>query len=311
MRTPVFGRTNGLSTMSHPFGLRSGEGDDQLFDLSVTNNVIVDDERYVRSIAGPTLLDDTDWHSVFEANGTIFGVNNAELTFIELSFDNNGVFAGMVKYPAGVFCASNLAYALVNGIVFFVSETEKGIVGPGMTVSPWTLSSATKQRTDRHYDEPPLGSSIAFHASRIWVGADNILLYSDILDYSRFNYGSSFFQFNEKIVSMSSIGQVLFVFLEHSLYAISGLSDTSFSMKLVMRGTFLRGCSHVPDTSMAPLSKKENNDLCFFVEKNGLYSVGSSLVPEKRGYRVSFSGQETGRSSCCVVNDLLLFSFYK
>ena len=220
--TKIFKVLAGLNNKVHP--MRSvWNPEDPICDVIASQNVLFDDTGAAILRGGLASLDARPWRSGFSCRDGILAVTGSDLHLI----DPTDGFASRVLCTG---IGDHLDYAKVNDAVYFVSEEKQGRVVDGVFY-PWNSMMEYGRDTNRTFSGVIPSRHIGFHLGRIWLSADEFIIFSEPLGFGLFDLANSFMATDAPVTMirpMSNGGA--FVSTTKKIYFLAGSTPSEFEL---------------------------------------------------------------------------------
>lgn len=221
---PYYKKTTGLNvevdSVRHQYDTENG-----LTDLAYCINIDIDKSGRISRRKGFTRKLAGDFHSVFNVNDQyLLGVSGDALVVIDGSFTKTNLRV--------VTVGATMSFCEVAGIVYYGNGIETGKVVNRLSYS-WVKGSYVGPDTDRVFSSPPVGHLIAFYSSRVFVGKDGDLWYSEPFNYSAFDMARNFVSFGSRLRMVAPVDGGVYVSNESKVYFLAGKNIKEASMNEV------------------------------------------------------------------------------
>lgn len=223
----------GLNNVRSPERLAMGE-------LSIAQNIVLDDARQARSRQGYVRGDTASYHSFRNIAGRAFIVKDGVL----------GVLAGTgpTFTPIATVGTDPLSYTSVGDEVYASSVSWSGKIDADNIVSTWGLASSTArwvspvmtptdtlgQIAGRRLSAPPLSGLIEEHNGRIYLAVGNMLWVTELYLYSQVDRDKNFIQFEHPITMLYSGDGGLYVGTTREIYFLPGTFSQGMKISTAM-----------------------------------------------------------------------------
>ena len=290
---PLFSKTEGLADKIDPMRVEET-------GLVTAENVVIDISGGIKRRQGATLLHSGNCHSLFSAGDFGYCVINGVLTLIEEDYSlwNIGT-VGDVRL--------NYVYTFdgLYDVVYFVGETINGKIVNRNSLLPWTTSdyvgiASTEAQSKEYLSSPPLGELIEVYNGRMFIVDDNVLYYSSVFDFSRFEMTAQIV-FEDSITMLVSLSTGLYVGTTNNVYFLHG--EDPLSMVLIpvyhagaISGTAVRVSAYeIIDNAISDVIvfSVSGESICIGNEQGRVLSLTNTFV--------EFPGSSSG--ACFVTHD--------
>lgn len=241
-------------------------------ELERATNIDIDDVGQARRRRGYARKQPGSWHSVRTFTLMVLGVVDGQL----VSLSDSYAFALLGTYVG----PTRLAYAEVNGEVYFCNNAASGVVKTDGSVEPWGKTDGQGLWLSPVIDETPtLGpvagdlvgdpiraSCIEAYKGRIYLADGKTLWATELYRYHIVNRLRGFIQFEHDITLVMAVDDGLFVGTEAGLYFLKGTFG-AFQMTPINSDMVIPGSGQVvPSELVHPQAR------------NGPVPAGNSVV---------------------------------
>lgn len=262
----------GLNNVRTPERLSRGE-------LSVVQNVLLDDAKQMRVREGFVREDTSAYHSFRRIAGRTFVVRDGVLSVVA---------PGPVYTALATVGADHLSYTAVGSAVYASSTSWSGKISASNVVTVWGVDGDTGDWispvmtptatmgaiSGRQLVAPPLASQVEEHNGRIYLAVGSVLWFTELFLYSKVDKHRNFIQFEHPITMLYSGGGGLYVGTEKEVYFLSGVATEGMKTSTVVDSGAVRGSlAEVPAPMVHPGAASQSipeGDLPVFMTGAGL-----------------------------------------
>jgi hypothetical protein len=227
---PVFRGAAGINNRVDPVRLRYNP-ETGISDLAAAVNVDIDDTGRISRRKGFTSrLTLTDPHSLFhEGTDTLFVVGDALAVLNE-----DYTWTPIRNVTPGL----PMAYAQVADRVYYCNGVQRGFVQNAVSYA-WAIDPANPlppglgDETSLKFYNPPMGTKLAFYASRMWVIQGDTAWYSEPWWYEYFRLGTSYLKFPSQVRMFRPVADGLYVSTDEEVCFVSGTSPQQMILSVV------------------------------------------------------------------------------
>jgi hypothetical protein len=208
----VFTGSTGLNNKIDPARLKydSKKG---VQELAAAYNVDVDDTGRVSRRKGFTERLSASAHSLFCDGGECLFVIGDALCLLESDY----TYTALRNITPGV----PMNYCQVEDIIYYCNGYERGKVYQGTSYG-WNKGTYVGPDTTRELSDPPIGTDLDFHASRMFVVQSNVAWYSEPFDISAFDLTRNYLPFEDSLVMFRSVETGIYASTDKHVYYLSG-----------------------------------------------------------------------------------------
>jgi hypothetical protein len=207
-----FRGAKGLNNKVSPSRIEQG-------DLATAFNVDIDDSGKVSrasSFVASVTLPDASYlywngeHGFLTASGSMYQVQqNLSLNLI----------------ATGLTTGARTRYETVYNTTYFVDEHTTGKIVNGIA-SDWVAAEYVGPTTYKQFQNPPVGHLLRYFSSRMYIGDNNTLWYSEPFSYSQFDKARCYVMLNSRLKMISAVQDGLYVSTDKCIYFLGGLNPT-------------------------------------------------------------------------------------
>ena len=212
----LFSATTGLNTKVDPVRLPYNP-ETGIADLAVAYNVDIDETGRVSRRKGFTQQISTNCHSLFCDGGACLYVTGDALTLLRTDYTT--------KALRNVQPNAIMRYCQLNDEVYYCNGWQTGRVADEVSMS-WVMADTRYgPDTKREYSDPPVGTDVAFHASRMWVAEGDTVWYSEPFGLNYFDLAGCYFKFNSGVRMIRPVNDGIYISSEVATYFYKGVGD--------------------------------------------------------------------------------------
>lgn len=218
----------GLNNVRTPERLSRGE-------LSIAQNVLLDDAKQMRIREGFVREDASVYHSFRRIAGRTFVVRDGVLSLVT---------AGPSYTALATVGSDPLSFTHVGDEVYVSSVSWSGKISASNAVTVWGVDDDTGDWispvmtptatmgaiSGRQLVAPPLASQVEEHNGRIYLAVGSVLWFTELYLYSKVDKHRNFIQFEDPITMLYSGGGGLYVGTEKKVYFLSGIATDGMKM---------------------------------------------------------------------------------
>ncbi len=191
--------------------------------------------------------------SLSATSGTLrAGTYQVSCTFVDISGAESGSsvpqYITLSSNSNIIFTAPNSALSNITSVNVYCSTTDgqrlyfnQNVSLGGSVVISSVNTSATPLRRFNIYPAPS-GDEIKYYRGRLYIVEDNILWYSEPLQYEQYQLDRNYIEFTENIINILPVENGIWVGTEKGIYYLSGNTPEEFTMTLkecvkIVKGT--------------------------------------------------------------------------
>jgi hypothetical protein len=259
---PILKKALGLNNVADPTRVKhsfeTGES-----ELAVAYNVDIDSNGRVSMRKGYTATARTEAsHSIFCDGGECLFIAGSALYRLNTDYSRTGVRSSM---QTGARCR----YVQVANRIYYTNGYQLGYVVDGVSYT-WEVSTYVGPTTHRRFSNPPLGTILEVHSSRMYIVVGDVLWYSEPFAYNMYDLSSNFIQFRSEIRMIRSIKTGMFVGTDTEVIFLQGMNPREFvfinaAASVVVEGTDAR----IPGVRF--VNGEQTDQLIMWTAQDGIY----------------------------------------
>jgi len=287
----VFKETSGLNNLVDPARIKHDLSTGAT-ELAEAYNIDIDNSGNISRRKGLTATAVTEnAHSMFCEGGDCLFVSGTTLYKLNPDYSKTVIRSDMVS---GAKCN----YCQIANRIYYMNGFQKGYTTNGIDYS-WEAASYVGPTTYKQFSDPPLGSKLVLHSSRIYVVVDNILWYSEPLAYGWFDLASNFIPFRSNIRMIRAVKDGIFVGTETEVVFLGGTDPREFYYLVVSTSVVVDGTDvKVLGTDVG--NGEQADVMALWTAQDGIYLGGiSGKVINLTVNKLTYPASQLG---CAVVN---------
>lgn len=288
---PLFRGALGLNTRADPTRLQH-DLDSGMCELAEAVNVDVTDTRRVSRRPGSKATACTSSvHSLFSVPGTTLCVNGTNLCRLESDFS-------LTTLRSDLTSGARMSFAQAGDRIFYANGYENGVYSlTSQADAAWVAGSYYGPRTNRTFDDPPVGSLLEHYNGHVFIADGNVLWHTEPFGYDRVDFSQNFFWFPFDLTMVRAVPDGLVVSTTQELYLLSGQGPQEFRKMTLAAYPAIKGTDVVCDTEdMDPeISRYLRGQGVIFATTRGICLAGSegsfhNLTKQRIDYPVQSRG---------------------
>lgn len=188
-------------------------------DLAACINCTIDDSGRIARRDGFVATDRTTeaWHSLFSCGAYALGVMSDALCVIE----PNMAYTALRNVQVGARVSWIRDTDGEKDVIFYTNGYQNGRIISKVSHS-WPASSYVGPETRKTFQAPPLGHLLEIRSSRMFIGQDNVLWYSEPGAMSLFRLAANYLVFPSRLKMLQAVDGGLWISDSESIYFLEG-----------------------------------------------------------------------------------------
>ena len=229
----IYKRTEGLNNVAAPIRLPFN-ADTGIVDLTEAYNVDIDRSGRLSRVKGITATGRTeDSNSIFCEGGECLYISGTALYRLNADYSRTGIRSSLTANK-------KMYYAQVGNRIYYSNGAERGYVVDGVSYT-WAASTYYGPATFKIFSDPPYGTILCLHGSRIYMVVDDVLWYSEPFAYGWFDMARNFIPFSSKIRMVRSVKDGMYVGDDTGVTYLGGMSPKEFTFSRVSDSVPIEG----------------------------------------------------------------------
>lgn len=213
--TPLFRGALTLNSRKDPSRLITTE--EGLVELAEAVNVDIDDSYRVSRRGGAEATD------IAVPVQTVWGTGDHLFCVIADTLYAVGSGWALSALQGGLTQGVDMAFKAVESQVYFSNGYQTGIIDlDSMTTKAWQGQAYVGPPTSRSFSDPPAGHLIEYYAGRMWIGAGNILYFTEPFALSWVDMAKNLIPFRSRLRVVREVRSGLVISSSQALYFFGG-----------------------------------------------------------------------------------------
>lgn len=254
-------------------------------DLTVAQNLDLDDTNGVRRRRGFALVKAGEFHSLYKnaLNSRCLVSENGVLSRLYPDYSTVSLGVNVGNRP--------VSYTDVGEQTFFSTSQESGVVEADDTVSPWGLLAAPRtwespvitptanlpEVAGKVVSAPPTAESIAYLNGRIYLAAGQLIWATELYRYHIVDRTRGYLYYEKPVTQIIAVTDGLYVGTTDAVYFLSGTFGEMQRRRILNSGMLPRSAVHV-DPKHVTEQGSESKQGVLFLTSTGLYAGFDSGV---------------------------------
>lgn len=244
-------------------------------DLSVAQNIDIDDAGQIRRRRGFSLVAAGNFHSLHQNGEVWYVVKDEDFCALYRDYTTTVLQAGVGP--------DFLAYADVGETTYFVSSSFSGVVSGG-SVSPWgagasgtTFESPVVNPTanlpliaGKLTSPPPLATSITYLDGRIYLADGELIWATELYRYHYIDRNKNYLYFEQPVRQIIAVSDGIYAGTDDAVYFLSGPFGQMSRRKVADAGIVARSAVYV-DPKRVGQGDQQSKLAVMFLTRAGLY----------------------------------------
>lgn len=260
-------QSNGLANKVDPTRIQYQEGTG-VAHLAEAYNVDFDITGAISRRLGFTATDITaSCHSFFFGGGECVFVSANSLCLL-----GSDLTATAIRAVDG---NKRMSYCQVGDSILYMNGAQKGVIKAGAS---WEYERPTDPRypdSTRNYDDPPVGTIVRVHSSRVYIADGSVLWYSEPFAPNLFRRAANFIPFAAKITMVAPVAAGLVVSTAYRLYFLAGKNPKEFTLASLAGYPAIEGTDVEVDGIALEGGKYGMQPMQMFTTTKGICAVSS------------------------------------
>jgi hypothetical protein len=283
----ALGLNNAVDPTRIKHSLETGET-----ELATAYNVDIDSAGRISMRRGLTATARTEAvHSMFCDGGECLFIAGSALYRLNADYTRTGVRSSMQV-------DAKCSYCQIADRIYYMNGYQIGYVVNGVSYV-WSASAYVGPATTRRFNDPPLGTLLELHSSRIYVAVGSIIWYSEPFAYGWFDLAGNFIPLRSRIRMLRSVKSGMFVGTETEVIFLGGMTPKEFSYTVVSDRPVVEGTDlKVAGTKIA--GGDNSDQAAMWTAQDGIYvGLPDGTVKNLTRDKLVLPGSNTG---CAVFN---------
>lgn len=214
---PIFSGTSGINTKLDPARLRFNP-EAGISELAASVNCDIDDTGRIFRREGTTATIRTEkWKNLFSCGSYGIGTKDDALCIIEPNIVHTAI-RNITPYARMSYVRDTDG---TQDVIYYCNGYEKGRVISKVSHS-WPASSYVGPETRKTFQDPPIGHLLETRSSRMFIGRDNVLWYSEPGAMSLFRLAANYLVFPSRLKMLQAVDEGLWISDSESIYFLGG-----------------------------------------------------------------------------------------
>ena len=211
---PLFKKTIGLDLGNPPTQLEANEAESIVPLASCSNMDVLRNGTLIRRDGEELLFDVLHARYLWAEGEFCFFIAQDEMYQILPNFEKKLVRHSLSLGLPMYFCR-------VGTRVYYSNTVDSGYI-QSSTDYPWDVTPYRGPATDRIFSEPKRGKFLRLYQGRIYMAEDNILWFTEYMDYHKMDLARNYITFSSRITGIAPTEDCLWVTTESEIVAILG-----------------------------------------------------------------------------------------